>query len=582
MLMEKKRPPHCFTASVSTSTSIALAMVLAAGGPMQAGVLTWDGNGATTPNPNGGAGTWNTSNSNWWDGTTNVSWPGSGTDNDAVFANTGGIVTMGTVTANDLTFNSSGYSLSSGANLTLNGTTPTITVASGIGVTFNTPVSGSSGLYKAGAGNLTLASSTNSWTNGTFIKEGTLIIGTGNNRLPTGTTVTLGGTGTTGTLQLGASGTGRNQTLAGLLTTGNGGSVTNSGTSTLTLDIASGTNNFDGALANTLNLTKTGNGNLTLSGTNTSTGTTAINAGTLQYAKPASLYNSNAANWVPSKITVESGATLALNVGGGSDFTSANVDTLLDNSHLGNSTATTGLKSGAVLGFDTSNGDFVYGSAIANPAAGANTLNLTKTGANTLTLSNTSSYTGNTTVSGGKLVINGNISTSTLTTVQSGASLGGTGTVGALTIDAGGTLAPGNSAGNMNIAGNLTLAGTFAWELAALSTANPGSDFDTLTVITGSVDLTGAIIALNLGLNTPSAIPFWQTDQTWSGILNNSGAGTLIGAFSPINNSAWATLGAFSTTYTGNDANLVWTAVPEPRAALLGSLGLLALLCRRR
>jgi hypothetical protein len=101
-------------------------------------------------------------------------------------------------------------------------------------------------------------------------------------------------------------------------------------------------------------------------------------------------------------------------------------------------------------------------------------------------------------------------------------------------------------------------------------------------VITGSVDLTGAILALNLGLNTPSAIPFWQTDQTWSGILNNSGAGTLIGAFSPINNSAWATLGAFSTTYTGNDANLVWTAVPEPRAALLGSLGLLALLCRRR
>ena len=545
--------------------------------------LTWDGNGTTAPNPNGGAGTWNTTNSNWWNGTTNVTWPTSGTDNDAVFGGTGGTVTIsGGVTVNDIRVESSGYSFSSGSLITLNGTTPTITVTSTNNITSNSPLTGSSGLYKAGTGTLTLASSTNSWTGGTFIQEGTIIIGTGSDRLPTGTTVTLGGSGTTGTLQLGASGTGRNQTLAGLLTTGNGGTVTNSGTSTLTLSIASGINNFNGALANTLNLAKSGNGNLTLSGTNTSTGTTAINVGTLQYAKPASLYNSNATNWVPAKITVESGATLALNIGGGSDFTSANIDTLLDNSHLGNSTATTGLKSGAGLGFDTSNGNFAYGTAIANPASGSNVLNLTKLGANTLTLSNTSSYTGNTTVSGGKLVISGNISTSALTTVQSGASLGGAGTVGALTVNSGGTVAPGNSTGNLSVAGNLALAGIFAWDLVALSTANPSSDFDILTVTIGNVDLTNAILALNLGVNAPSAIPFWQTDQTWSGILNNTGSGTLTGVFAPIDNSAWASLGSFSTTYTGNDANLVWTAVPEPTTITLAGLLITAGFLRRR
>ena len=49
-------------------------------------------------------------------------------------------------------------------------------------------------------------------------------------------------------------------------------------------------------------------------------------------------------------------------------------------------------------------------------------------------LSNTNGYLGATNVNSGKLVVNGNISTSSLTTVASGATLGGSGTVGALTV----------------------------------------------------------------------------------------------------------------------------------------------------
>src|SRR5438132_966389 len=75
--------------------------------------LTWDGNGSTAPNPNGGDGTWDVNSSlNWWDGANNVVWPAlGGTDDDAVFANNAGIVSIaaGGITANDLTFSTTGY-----------------------------------------------------------------------------------------------------------------------------------------------------------------------------------------------------------------------------------------------------------------------------------------------------------------------------------------------------------------------------------------------------------------------------------------------------------------------------------------
>lgn len=209
---------------------------------------------------------------------------------------------------------------------------------------------------------------------------------------------------------------------------------------------------------------------------------------------------------------------------------------------------------------------------------------LTKTGAGTLTLATgvTHTYTGDTTVSAGKLVVNGNISTSLLTTVQTGASLGGSGSVGALTVDVNGTLTPGNSPGNLTVNGDLTLAGTYVWELAALATSGAGINFDTITLTSGNADLTGSLLSLSLGSFAPSADAFWQTNRTWAGILNNTGGGTLTGMFGGIDNSAWSSLGTFSTVADGNDVNLVWTAVPEPGAVFLGSLGALALLRRRR
>src|SRR5262249_34504602 len=63
-------------------------------------------------------------------------------------------------------------------------------------------------------------------------------------------------------------------------------------------------------------------------------------------------------------------------------------------------------------------------------------------------------YTGATTVNAGTLIVNGSIASSPVT-VNAGATLAGTGSVGATTIMSGGTFAPGNSPGTMTVQGSL-------------------------------------------------------------------------------------------------------------------------------
>ena len=82
---------------------------------------------------------------------------------------------------------------------------------------------------------------------------------------------------------------------------------------------------------------------------------------------------------------------------------------------------------------------------------------LTKSGTGTLTLAGTNTYTGNTTTSAGTLLVNGSLAGPV--NVQGGATLGGSGAVGSLTNNSGGTLAPGGVAtfGALTVTGNLTL-----------------------------------------------------------------------------------------------------------------------------
>ena len=190
--------------------AITLSSVLSSPGA----IFTWDGSDTTTSGAQGGNGIWNTSLLNWWDGATDVVWPGSGSDNDAIFASTAGTVTLGSaITANDLTFNTTGYILSGAQTLTLNGTTPTITTASGVTATIDSIIDGTAGLTKVGAGTLKL-SGANIYTGGTILTLGTLRIGGGN-------------VGSVGSITSSAIGTG---TL-----TFNGGTLSSDGTTARTI-----------------------------------------------------------------------------------------------------------------------------------------------------------------------------------------------------------------------------------------------------------------------------------------------------------------------------------------------------------
>jgi fibronectin-binding autotransporter adhesin len=147
-------------------------------------------------------------------------------------------------------------------------------------------------LFKLGAGTLTLTGASN-FTGGTgkvgatSVQNGTLKLSLGNDRLPTGTAVYLGGSNnTSGILAL----DGVNQTLTGLTTIGTGTGNAVIGTSaTLSTLTVNNTNNYTfsgklggvGVNANNLIFVKSGAGVMTLSGVNTYNGGTTINGGAI-------------------------------------------------------------------------------------------------------------------------------------------------------------------------------------------------------------------------------------------------------------------------------------------------------------
>jgi autotransporter-associated beta strand protein len=365
-----------------------------------------------------------------------------------------------------------------------------------------------------------------------------------------------------------------NQTVRGLSSSGTTvtkrvfNSITST-TSTLTVGNGGGNYSFNGTIINntgtggTVALVKTGSGNQTLSGTNTYTGGTRIDDGTLTLGHATDTL----AN------------TGAVNVNGGILALGTNTDT------VGAVTLTSGSITGSGAGTLTGTSYAVESGTISAKLGGAAAMTKTTAGLVTITSDNSSSYTGAVNVNGGTLIIDGNISTSTLTTVNDTATLGGIGTVGALTIQSGGTHAPGNSPG-IQAVGNYTMGGTLSMELNGLTA---GTQHDRVDV-TGTVNLTGTLSLSSIPMS------FSAVNDDLIFILLNNGTDAITGTFAGLANGA--TVGNFGgknfiisyfangdsagspSFIGGNDIALM--AIPEPSTALLGALGLLALLRRRR
>jgi fibronectin-binding autotransporter adhesin len=267
---------------------ITLLVALSASAQLQ---YYWDATNPITNSPgSGGAGNWSTSTADWWvSGSSDSVWANG---NIANFAGTAGTVTLtGAVTANGLTFTTSGYTVGGSSTLTLAG--PPIISLPGGTTAISCIIAGSSGLTTSGSGTLTL-SGVNTYTGGTTNGSGcTLTIG-GAGKLGSGSY--SGGIANAGTFDWASS---ASQTLSGVVS-GAGTLVQGGGTLTLTAN-----NTFTGGM--TINSTKTltVSGNAKLGGGTYSANIT--NNGT---------FNFNATNSETLNGTISGNGALAVNPGG--------------------------------------------------------------------------------------------------------------------------------------------------------------------------------------------------------------------------------------------------------------------------
>ena len=287
---------------------------------------------------------------------------------------------------------------------------------------------------------------------------------------------------------------------------------------------------INGDITGAAGINKTGNGRLTLAGTNSYAGPTNINAGVLE---------------------------------------------------IGNGGATGSLGSGNVNNAGTLKFNRTGTLNVPNIISGVGPVQ--QNGLGTTILAGLNTYTGPTTVNAGNLQVAGSISGS-ITTVNVNGTLSGTGTVGTVMVN-GGTLAPGASPGILN-SGNITFSGGAL--SVELNGTTVGTLYDQLNV-TGSVTLQSNVaLAINFGYGKQIGDSFTIVNNDGVDAIGGAGRFTFSGTplqdgdlFSDFGNNT-----SLLIDYTaGSDNNdVVLTVVPEPGSLvmLMGGLAMLAGVRRRR
>jgi autotransporter-associated beta strand protein len=420
-------------------------------------------------------------------------------------------------------------SISSSSAITNNGT---LVINRSNAITLSNTISGTGGLLKSGAGDLTL-SGNNSYTGGTTLTNsvaGNLTMGA-NNALGNGA-LTFNATATARLLL-----NGTNQTVTGLTLLGSNVSVIqNEGSSssslgTITFNLADGvtsnsTSNFYfrdssdmGANRGKLALVKTGNGTLDFSTMNALSqgysGGLTVNGGTFSYnstAATAALGNSTA------------GGTITLG-GGTLNYTGSTDRSISNNITLTAATSST---------LNNANSTITVSGTIGGSG------NITKGGAGTLILSGANAYTGDTIISAGTLQIGAG---STTGSISSSSAITNNGT---LVINRSDAITLSNT---ISGTGNLTKLGTGNLTIGGAS-ANTYNGTTTVSVGNLTLDKTSGVVAVggDLVLNGSSKLTYNGTKNEQ---IANTASVTINGSQSVFNGSAWGDVdGAIGVTET--------------------------------
>ena len=413
----------------------------------------------------------------------------------------------------------------------------------------------------SGSGNLEFRDTGTGFTN---LDAGFIITGTNTNTgsvtIATGAEVRVGG-GNAGVLDDVA---GNNGKLAA-----DSAAVTNNGTLTFArldshtmANAISGTGNVRVGMVNLLGGSSTSTQVVTLSGNSSYSGVTTLNNGTLSVSSLANGgANSNigASTNAASNLIFSAGSALKYTGTGQSSDRLFTYSSTVDNSGWRLESSGAGAlkltNTGSIafagssnqtrtLTLDGSNSaDNTLAAGLTNNGTGAT--NLTKVGDGKWIISGTSTYTGATTVSAGSLLVTGALGNSAVGVSNAGTAFGGSGSLG----------------------GSLTLNADTLFYVADLS--------DPLFV-TGTVSLYSGFGVDDLAGLTWSSV----NNGTYTLIDGTLGAGVFDSLAHNSLGSAYDIGGGRSAYFQQGSLQLV--VIPESSTALLGGLGLLAMLRRRR
>lgn len=365
--------------------------------------------------------------------------------------------------------------------------------------------SGNADIYKTGAGTAVLTG-INTYTGTTTINAGEIRLGN-NSAINTTSSITANSGGRLGIADGVTTGSGKSVSI-----TGGGGNFFGA------LQGASGTAEWQGTVvAADFADTRVGvnAGTFTVSGVISGGG--IVNGLTLR-PNTGTLVLSAANTWLgDTRIVCGSGGIVQL--AGGNDrlpvatkllFGLSNTSGILDLNGQNQEIAGLSVVSGTTNEVRSSSGSPVLtvNTPTATPSTYAGlitgTTGLTKKGPETLTISGNNTYTGNTVVEAGTLLINGIQSFATGPVSVTGGTLGGTGNLGGdITVSAAGTIAPGVSTGTLLVtAADLTAGGTLAIDINDAATEK----CDKLDAI-GDINITNAKLNVSF-TGTPSELSY--------------------------------------------------------------------------